>query len=103
MDAFTELSLAMALCQKRPELTAAAALETITTRGLPLKNSELRRCFNVYIGADKYLKRDGTAESSRTIAARFGKSHCTILRWMLADAPHLYARYYRKGSGHARP
>jgi hypothetical protein len=98
MNAVADLCIAIAILKRHPHLTATEALEAVTTRGLPLKNSELRRCFSIYIDAQKYQRPDGTVARSREIADRFGKTSATILTWMKADAPEVYARYYR-GSG----
>jgi hypothetical protein len=62
--------------------------------GLPLKSSELRNVFRVFVKAGHHKKGKCGMKSYRAIAADLGgyKPHNTIMRWMRADFPSIAAQ-----------
>ncbi|WP_055128806.1 ParB N-terminal domain-containing protein [Pseudomonas mediterranea] len=68
-----------------------AAGEANLRHGLPLKSSEIRNAFRLFIKARKYRQRGGFM-SYAEIGAVFGKGKTTIRSWMLKDFPKIAAR-----------
>jgi len=68
-----------------------AAAEANLRHGLPLKNSELRNVFRLFMRARKYRKSKGFM-SYAEIGAEIGKGKTTIRNWMLRDFPKIAAR-----------
>lgn len=93
-------------------LVAEAAITTTTkdearwmaakanlTHGLPLKSSELRTAFQVYIRTKQHRLGRGRMKSYRDIAQELGRSHNTIRNWMAEDFPKLFNQYGGNPSG----
>lgn len=63
------------------------------THGLPLKSSEVRAAFRVYIQTKQHRKGRGRLKSYREIAQELGRSHNTIRNWMAEDFRKLFKEY----------
>ena len=63
------------------------------THGLPLKSSEVRAAFRVYIQTKQHRKGKGRLKSFREMAQELGRSHNTIRNWMTEDFPRLAKEY----------
>lgn len=61
--------------------------------GLPLKNSEIRRAFGLYIEARRHVKTRKQLKSYREIGQELGKPHTTIRQWMQKDFPRIFKQY----------
>lgn len=57
------------------------------THGPPLKSSEVRAAFRVYIQTKQHRKGKGRLKSFREMAQELGRSHNTIRNWMTEDFP----------------
>jgi hypothetical protein len=75
-----------------------AAGEANLRHGLPLKNSELRNVFRLFIKARKYRK-GRIFMSYAEIGAVIGKGKTTIRNWMLKDFPKIAARMSSEEEG----
>ncbi len=63
------------------------------THGLPLKNSEIRNVFRVYIRSGRHKKGSGRLKSYREISLELGRPHTTLRLWMEKDFPKLFFQY----------
>jgi ParB-like nuclease domain len=82
------------------------AAQANMTHGLPLKNTELRKVFKVYLQTGQYKKGSGKRKSFREMAEEIGKGHTTLWNWMKADCPkilRLYAKDEPNGKGYDDP
>lgn len=61
--------------------------------GLPLKPSEVRQVFRVFIRTKQHHKGRGKLKSYREIGAELGRPHTTIRGWMSKDFPRIFAKY----------
>lgn len=60
--------------------------------GVPIPRSDKRRVFRRYVEAQQNIDSDGQLKSSRVIARELGSvTHQTVLNWMKADFPEVYA------------
>ena len=84
--------------QREPERLATNA--GIDHR-LPLKANEYRRKFQVFVGAGKHHRVDGSLKSYREIAAEIGgaRGYTTVRNWMKQDFPGVF----RAMGGHYEP
>ncbi|MYL24080.1 hypothetical protein GLV89_09850 [Halomonas alkaliantarctica] len=87
----------MVLEAKVIETTREGALGMAATanlsHGLPLKNSEIREVFRMYIRARKHIVGRGKLKSYREIGQEIGKPKSTIHNWMRKDFPRIAQRY----------
>lgn len=58
-----------------------------SAHGAPLKGPEVRAMFRRYVEAGHHRIPDGGFKSYREIGRDIGRSHPTIMKWMLADFP----------------
>lgn len=63
------------------------------SHGLPLKNSEIREVFRMFIRARKHILGRGKLKSYREIGQELGKPKSTIHNWMRKDFPRIAQRY----------
>jgi hypothetical protein len=64
--------------------------------GLPLRNSELRLVFQVFVSTRQHRKGKGKLKSYREIGLELGRPHSTIRNWMAKDFPRIFAQYKGK-------
>jgi|GEM_PF-2892432 len=69
------------------------AAQANLTHGLPLKRSEIRAVFRVYIRAGKHRKGRGRLKSYREIGLELGRPHTTIRNWMEKDFRKIFNEY----------
>ena len=57
------------------------------SHGQRITNKEWRKAFQRYVEAGQHLNPDGSRKSYREIGSVFGKTHPTMMSWMLKDFP----------------